>query len=566
MVETRSACVDGLCAPLDPSVSPCPADPPRCEGDLRTTPTATCTGAGRCGVEERHQRCAADRVCTPQGCVAAPAALDAVPFKGLQPDVDDPRPADPAARASRVAGNGAGRVAINLSWSGFQPQDRGAPCPARGEAGCPARWFEYDGRCFCPSGLSAARRELMRRVWAEGVRITGILFFAPQWTQHGCPADRFCPPEDLDTFARYAGFVAWYFRGPDSPGGAQVDDFVVWNEVNLLKYFDLRGSGAHDKPERVRRQATLYWRASDAIRRHRPTARVYVSLANEFGGEHDLHLDGYDVLDRVAATANGRPWHVAIHPYSLGGFEPDFSTDDVPHITFGTLGRLTGWLDKQHGWGHDVLISEVGFVGDGPDGEDGQRRGLCRGNREALATPGVTGFIYHRYLDIAAEGVRLGLHDAQGRARSAWSRWAQMDDPDDLRCGHEWGDHLELRRFRRDDGFYWVTTRRALPAAYVAESTVWRIKRTPGGNTHPLYDCKRRGGDDHFLSNRADCEGHVSWGRVGYAWNEAGGGRRPIWRCIHCDPQDRHMASPDRDCERAGTWCREGDSPLGWGL
>ncbi len=533
-----------------------PADAGEVVGDGASVPRDTDASDGGGAAPPRPDAAPPD----PDGAddpdaAAAPPPLEpepypeGLPFKGIQPDFHD---------VADIAGNGAGRVAMNLVWAGWEPERRAPPCPAGR--------VEYEGRCF---QVNARVDAYMREMSARGVGITGILYGSPPWARaarRACPrwagdaSEHFCAPDDFSDFERFAGFVAWYYGGAASPGVARVDDFVVWNEVNHHDWFSLGGwPESPDHEARLQAQADLYWRAHRAVARHRPAARVYVSLTHRFDDADPRHRSGYVVLERVAADANGRPWHVALHPYSRAVGGPDFGDGDRPYVTFGTLGLLTGWLAKR--WPAQtptVLITEVGFSSAAPFEPARQEAALCGAYRNALATPGLTGFIYHRFQDHPFEvqaGIALGLARENGDYKPAWTTWALMDRGDERRCGFEHAPLIRLQRYRNGDGRYWVTPRDPRAQGYQPEGTWWLVHREPRPGTRPIYDCQVPGSEDHFLSHGADCEGQLPTGPAGYVWTEPGEGRAPIHRCLHAG-SGRHFASTDPGCEAPG-WSHE---------
>lgn len=61
---------------------------------------------------------------------------------------------------------------------------------------------------------------------------------------------------------------------------------------------------------------------------------------------------------------------------------------------------LLGWLQQRHSTGlvPTVMITEVGITSQGLGSSlEVQSQALCSAYEQALATPGITGFIYHRF-------------------------------------------------------------------------------------------------------------------------------------------------------------------------
>lgn len=318
----------------------------------------------------------------------------------------------------------------------------------------------------------------------------------------------------------------------------------------------------------------MYWGAFKNIKKYNPNARAYVSLDHNFGNQKHESFSGFKVLEQVSEQSHGQQYHVAIHPYSKQVGSTHFSSTDMPFITyvfltlhfllvlrncyllcsFGTLNVLTGWLQQRHPTNTPtVMITEVGFTSSGPGfSEQAQEEALCRAYRQALATPGITGFIYHRFKDHPDEtssGLYCGLKSQHNQFKQAWSKWALMDRRRDSNdCGFEYenGKMVKLIRYRNSHSKYWVTTRIPNSNGFVAESTSWLLSRNPLPNTRPLYDCEISS-DAHFLSESHECEGYTNIGMVGYALINNNRGQTPaIYRC---KAGNGHFASHSANCE-----------------
>ncbi len=538
--RTAWECVGGRCA-SSTWTEPCgppPAD--RCEGDALVQYTAICSDSA-CAEIEARAPCSASEVCVSGACVEAPGR-PSVAFKGIQPDFH---------AVEEIAGNGAGHVAMNMVWAIWQPELHAPPCPEG--------WEAWDGACFLPD---ARVDDQIRAYTGRGVSVTGILFGSPAWARSGrsgCPAWAgdgtawFCAPDDPATYARFVGYLAQRYRDPGDRGTGRIDDYVIWNEVNSDDWFSLGGwPNPGNAADRVAAHATLFWAASDAIHAVRPAARVYVSLTHLFGGDEGVHFSGYRVLDGVEAASAGRSWHVAAHPYSRAVGGTSFDAWDAPYVTFGTLHELTGYLHALRPEDPPtVYITEVGFTSSG--GEDAQADALCRAFRQSLATPGVTGFIYHRYSDHpfeVAAGLALGLAADDGRQKPAWAVWALADRAaagTGLECGFEYHPRVDVVRWRNPAGQYWVTPRDPGGRGYARETLHWLLAREEEDRTRPLYDCVVPGTEDHFVSTAAGCEGQQPMGPIGWAWTNPGPGRVPMYRCYN--PAGAHFVSDDPECE-----------------
>ena len=99
----------------------------------------------------------------------------------------------------------------------------------------------------------------------------------------------------------------------------------------------------------------------------------------------------------------------------------------------------------------------------------------------------------------------------------------------------------------RASGTNWVTTG-APGAGFRYQRTLGFLVESGGSNLHPIYGC-RSNSVDHYLSLAADCEGFISEGREGFAFDQPPGAEETValYRCI--DPGRTHFASLDPNCE-----------------
>ncbi|MEZ4411192.1 MAG: DUF5722 domain-containing protein [Polyangiales bacterium] len=485
----------------------------------------------------------------------------AMRIKGLQPDFWP--------SLDEVVGNNTGGVAMNLVWASWEPSPHGAPC-ADGEE-------LFDGHCFT---VDRNVDQAIAAYTARGVVVTAVVYGSPPWararrvcTPASAGFEVFCAPDDPSDYGRFARYLARRYDG--RRGHGRLADFVVWNEVNSNDWFDIgcgQGAGACDVNAWVSAYAALWSAAYDGVTAEQPTAKVLVSLEHHFGTTFDRPaqtsplLSGETFLRRFAALVGSRAWRVAYHPYPPNLLRPGFSPDDDPQVTYGSLGVLLGWLRREFpatpsAW--EVQLTESGVNSAAPNSSAAaQATGVCDSLRNALGTPGVESYIYHRMVDHPVElaaGLGVGLRNTDGSPKPAWSVWAlaNRDDlsPPMLSCGFEDLPYVRLRRSYNAARGHWASTRVA-PAGFREESS-WRLHRDPRDGTVLLYEC--RVGAHDLLTRDVGCEGLRPLGPVGYAWTDPGAGRRPIYRCRVGEGVD-HFVSVDPGCEGQVT-----ESLLGYG-
>jgi hypothetical protein len=457
-----------------------------------------------------------------------------------------------------IAGNNAGGVAMNLVWSEWEPAKKTSACTAANESA-------YDGHCFVvPSAIDQAIRD-----WtARGVAVTAVLYGVPAWARpkRACSPvspgyEIFCAPDDAADYGRFAGMVAQRYDGKHGHGRAA--DFVIHNEVNSNDWFDIGcGQGTPcDVNAWIDTYAENYAAAYDRISAEQSTAKVLISLEHHFLGPgldapaaQSPLLSGTTFLTRFATRVAPRAWRVAYHPYAPNLLAPQFSPDDAPLVTYGNLGTVLGWLRKTFPtvpstW--DLELTESGVNSLAPSTQAAQSAAVCDSLRNALGTPGISNYVYHRMRDNPVEtagGLGLGLRDAAGNAKQAWTVWALANRndlvPPQLSCGFEDVPYTRLRRSVSSTRGHWTSSRIA-PAGFTTEQS-WRLLRDEAAGTMLLYEC--RAGQHNLISTAASCEGLEPLGPVGYAYTTAVAGTIALERCSVGGGAD-HFVSTSATCE-----------------
>ena len=147
-----------------------------------------------------------------------------------------------------------------------------------------------------------------------------------------------------------------------------------------------------------------------------------------------------------------------------------------------------------------------------------------------------------------AAGLGLGLRDAAGNAKQAWTVWALANRndlvPPQLSCGFEDVPYTRLRRSVSPMRGHWTSSRIA-PAGFTTEQS-WRLLRDEAPGTVLLYEC--RAGQHNLLTKAASCEGLEPLGPVGYAYTTAVAGTLALQRCNVGGGAD-HFVSTSATCE-----------------
>lgn len=470
-------------------------------------------------------------------------------IKGIQPDFWPNK--------DELAGNNTGGVAMNLVWAHWEPNFKKPPCDAA--------QIEWDGHCFnIDTNVDAAIKDWTNR----GLVVTAVLYGVPEWARisAGCSPvapgfEIFCAPKNAADYGRFAGMLARRYNGLSGHG--RIADFVIHNEVNANDWFDIGcGQGiACDKNKWINTYADNYIAAYDAVIKEQTHAKVLVSLEHHFGSSFDNPsaknplLSGETLLRGLAARVETRKWRVAYHPYPPNLLAPTFGPDDWPRVTYGNLGTLAGWLRKNFpstpsAW--EIQLTESGVNSLAPQSSQAaQADGVCRSLRNALGTPGVENYIYHRMSDHpheTANGLGLGLRDDKGNAKQAWTVWALANridlSPPQLSCGFEDLPYTRLTRSHHPSRGHWTSSRVA-PAGFTFEQS-WHLHRESKAGTKMLYECRM--GQHNLLTASVGCENLHPMGPVGYIHETKVKGTVALYRCRIGEGHD-HFVSPDPGCE-----------------
>jgi hypothetical protein len=111
-----------------------------------------------------------------------------------------------------------------------------------------------------------------------------------------------------------------------------------------------------------------------------------------------------------------------------------------------------------------------------------------------------------------------------------------------------------FKRYINASAQHWVTAG-PVTAGFNLEGRLGYIVQNPGAGRHPLYGCVWQ--TDHYISQRADCEGATMQRLEGYAYDSPATGLIPLYRCM--DPALGHFVSSASNCEN-----RQSEGSLGY--
>ncbi len=429
-------------------------------------------------------------------------------------------------------------VMVNLVWESWQPSR---------DATCSASQVSFEGQCFT---IQPAFDRLIRYWSEQGRTVTGILYGVPSWARDNsvCTATSsstagFCSARDPNDYARFVAMIAERYNGLN--GNGRIADFVIHNEVNMNQWYKVGcGSGIPCDTERwIADYAANYNAAYDRVKSVQPAAHVLISFAHQFDTSFDNPGGANPVISvktfirGIHARAGGRKWRIAYHPYHKRLDSAEASFNDLPQVTFGNIGVLSGWLRQEFPFQPEswvVHLTENGVSSTGQSDEYSQRIAVCNSYRNVLGTPGMENYIYHRMVDHpleAVEGVALGLRRQDGSAKPVWNTWANMsgrgNQRNNLDCGFENLPYTKLVSSVNNRGDYRASTR-VVGDNYTAVEE-WYLHRNHQPDTYLAYECEA--GESSYVSTDVYCGGALSYGPVGFVYANEAADRVSLFTC-----------------------------------
>ncbi len=449
-----------------------------------------------------------------------------------------------------------GGVSVNLVWKNWERQLNTSVCNT-------ATQIKYDGHCF---SINSSVEDEIKYFTSQGIIVTAIVWGVPDWAynQQTCQPlklelKQFCATENENDFARFTGMIAHRYNGKN--GNGRIADFVIHNEVNMNDWYNVgcaQGGAACDVDSWIAKYAKEYNAAYDVIKTEQVAAKIFVPFAHQFDETLQQMAGNSPViavktfLRKFNTLTAGRKWRVAYHPYAINLFKPDFSADDFPHVTYGNIGVLAGWLrsefrNQPEAW--EIQLTESGINSlNNHSSEIEQVNAICDSFRNILATPGIENYVYHRMQDHIVElnaGAAFGLHNADGTAKQAWNLWSNISgrngQRNNLDCGFENGNSTLLTQYSHKNRLSWASTRIPPTGYNVYES--WRLLRDYEANTVIVYECAND--DGSYVSSDVACGGSLNLGPLGYLFAK---GQQPNVPLFSCKDGDDRYVSTDATC------------------
>jgi len=431
---------------------------------------------------------------------------------------------------------GVSGTVVNLVWENWQPTQ---------QSQCTPNQISFEGQCYT---IETAFDHQIKYWSGQGKNVSAVLYGVPSWARdyERCPAastdsGKFCSARNPQDYARFVAMIAERYNGLNGHG--RIVDFIIHNEVNMNQWYKVAcGDGIPcDQEQWIADYAANFNAAYDRVVAVQPDARVMVPFAHQFDTNFDNPHGSNPIISvktflrGVHARAQGRKWRIAYHPYNHHLSSAENSFDDLPRVTFGNIGVLSGWLRQEfpmqpESW--EVHLTENGVSSNGRSDEYSQDVAVCNSYANVLGTPGIENYIYHRMQDNNYEAVRgaaFGLHREDGSPKPVWETWKGMTGHGNntLKCGFENLPYTKLASSAGRNGEFRASTR-VVGDSY-SEVDSWYLLRDHAANTYMAYEC--RAGNSSYVSTDMYCGGELSYGPVGYVHEYDAQDRVALFTC-----------------------------------
>ena len=228
-----------------------------------------------------------------------------------------------------------------------------------------------------------------------------------------------------------------------------ISNWILGNEVNSASGYYYVGNVSFSKFISMYSEAfrCLY----NAVRSSRGSSKVFICLDNCWNQKNAFSVcySAKSTLDNFATKISEMQknvnWNLAYHAYNQPLSDPRFwsganasmFTSDANSTTFITMRNidtLTSYVKSRYGSNTRVILSEQGFSSTG--GQANQAAALALAYYKAACNPMIDVFIVRSYKDEAhevAQGLAMGLKDANGKKKTAFNVFSNMDSSNSLK-------------------------------------------------------------------------------------------------------------------------------------
>lgn len=229
-----------------------------------------------------------------------------------------------------------------------------------------------------------------------------------------------------------------------------ISNWILGNEVNSASGYYYVGNVSFSKFISMYSEAfrCLY----NAVKSSRGSSKVFICLDNCWNQKNAFTIcySARSTLESFAAKISDMQkdvnWNLAYHAYNQplsdsqfwSGANASMFTSDANTTTFITMRNiqtLTGYVKNRFGSNTRIILSEQGFSST-YGGQANQAAAIALAYYKAACNPMIDAFIIRSYKDEAhevAQGLAMGLKDANGKKKTAYNVFKNMDSSNSLK-------------------------------------------------------------------------------------------------------------------------------------
>lgn len=229
-----------------------------------------------------------------------------------------------------------------------------------------------------------------------------------------------------------------------------ISNWILGNEVNSASGYYYVGNVSFSKFISMYSEAfrCLY----NAVKSSRGSSKVFICLDNCWNQKNAFTIcySARSTLESFAAKISDMQkdvnWNLAYHAYNQplsdsqfwSGANASMFTSDANTTTFITMRNiqtLTDYVKNRFGSNTRIILSEQGFSST-YGGQANQAAAIALAYYKAACNPMIDAFIVRSYKDEAhevAQGLAMGLKDANGKKKTAYNVFKNMDSSNSLK-------------------------------------------------------------------------------------------------------------------------------------
>lgn len=229
-----------------------------------------------------------------------------------------------------------------------------------------------------------------------------------------------------------------------------ISNWILGNEVNSASGYYYVGNVSFSKFISMYSEAfrCLY----NAVKSSRGSSKVFICLDNCWNQKNAFTIcySARSTLESFAAKISDMQkdvnWNLAYHAYNQplsdsqfwsGANASMFTSDEntTTFITMRNIQTLTDYVKNRFGSNTRIILSEQGFSST-YGGQANQAAAIALAYYKAACNPMIDAFIIRSYKDEAhevAQGLAMGLKDANGKKKTAYNVFKNMDSSNSLK-------------------------------------------------------------------------------------------------------------------------------------